>query len=75
MERMMKSHFDSIKVKLFTVATAVFLAISLMGCNDPIVADMEAQHQRLGNEAKLELQQYPSAHPPGSQTEALFPAK
>jgi hypothetical protein len=72
---MMKSHFETIKIKVLTVATAVFLAISLMGCNDPIVADMEAKHRRLGNEAKLELQQCPSAHPPGSQTEALFQAQ
>jgi len=70
----MKSHFDSIKTKVLTVATAFFLAISLMGCNDSIVADMEAQHRRLGNEAKLELQRCPSANPPSSQTEALFPA-
>jgi hypothetical protein len=72
---MMKSHFDSIKTKILTVATAIFLAISLMGCNDPIVADMEAKHRRLGSEAKLELQQCPSAYPPRSQTEALFPAQ
>ena len=71
----MKSHFDSIKTNVLIVATAAFLAISLMGCNDSIVADMEAQHQQLGNKAKLELQQCPSAHPSGSQTEALFPAK
>jgi hypothetical protein len=72
---MMKSHFETIKIKVLTVATAVFLAISFMGCNDPIVTDMEAQHRRLGYEAKLELQQCPSAHTPGSQTEALFPTQ
>ena len=70
----MKSHFDSIKTKVLTVATAVFLAISLMGCNDPIVADMEAKHRQLGNMAKQELQKSPSAYPSNSQTETLFPA-
>ena len=70
----MKSHFDSLKTKVLTTATAVFLAISLMGCNDPIVSEMEAKHQRLGNEVKLELQKCPSAHAPSSQTGALFPA-
>ena len=71
----MKSSFDSIKTKVSMIATAIIVAILLTGCNDPIVADMEAKHRRLGNEAKLELQQCPSAHPSGSQTEALFPAK
>ena len=70
----MKSHYDSIKTKALTVATAVFLAISLMGCNDPIATEMEAKHRRLGIEAKQELQQGSSAHQPGSQTEALFQA-
>jgi hypothetical protein len=71
---MMKSHFESLKTKVLTVATAVFLAISLMGCNDPIVADMEAKHRQLGNIAKQELQQSPSAYPSNSQTDTLFPA-
>lgn len=70
----MKSHFDSIKAKVLTVATAVFLAISLMGCNDPIVADMETRHRQLGSMAKQELQQSPSAYPSNSRTETLFPA-
>ncbi len=71
---MMKSHLDSIKTKVLTLATAIFLAISLIGCNDSIVADMEAEHRRLGNEVKLELQQCPSAFPPVSQTEDLYTA-
>jgi hypothetical protein len=75
MERMMKKHFDSMKVKVSIVATTVMLAISLSGCNDPIVSDMEAKHQRLGNMAMQELQQCPSAYPTASQTETLFPAE
>jgi hypothetical protein len=72
---MMKSHFGSVKVKVLTVATAVFLAISLSGCIDPIVSDMDAEHRQLGNKVQQELQKCPSAYPPGSQTEALFPAR
>jgi hypothetical protein len=71
----MKSHFESVKVKVLTVAMAAFLAISLSGCNDPIVSEMEAKHQRLGNMAMQELQQCPSTYPSASQTETLFPAE
>lgn len=71
----MKSHFVSLKTKILTTATAVFLAISLTGCNDPIVSEMKAEHQRLGAEAKLELQKCPPALTPVSQTETLFPAQ
>jgi hypothetical protein len=70
----MKSHYSSIRTKVLTVATAIFLAVSLMGCNDPIVADMEAEHQRLGNVVKQELRQGFSTFPPSSQPEVLFPA-
>ncbi|HUT47232.1 MAG TPA: hypothetical protein VMX36_13180 [Sedimentisphaerales bacterium] len=71
---MMKSHYDSIRTRVLTTATAIFLTVSLMGCNDPIVADMEAEHRQLGNMVKQELQQCRSAYPPSTQTEALFPA-
>ncbi len=55
----MESHFDTLKTKLLTVAISVFLAISIMGCNDSIVADMEAEHRQLGSMVKQELQQCP----------------
>jgi len=45
-----------------------------MGCTDPIVAKMEEEHRRLGNEAKYELQQCPSSFSSLSQTEALYTA-
>lgn len=71
---MMKSHYFSIRTSVLTAATAVLLAVSLMGCNDPIVAEMEAEHIRLGNVAMQELRQGLSAYPPRTQTELLFPA-
>ena len=70
----MKSHYDSIKTRVLTVAIVTFLTVSLMGCNDPIVADMDAEHRQLGNVVKQELKQCRSAYPPSSQAEALFPA-
>ena len=71
----MKIHFDSLKTKVLTIASAIMLAISLAGCNDPIVTDMEAEHHQLGIIVQQDLQKCPSAYAPGSETEALFPAK
>jgi len=71
---MMKSRYVSIRTIVLTAVTAILLAILLMGCNDPIVADMEAEHIRLGNVAKQELRHGWSAYPPSTETEVLFPA-
>jgi len=71
---MMKSYYGSIMTIVLTVALAILLAVSLTGCMDSIVADMEAEHIRLGNEAKQELQQCPSAFPAVSKTEAFYTA-
>lgn len=70
----MKSHYELIKTRVLTAAVTIFLAVSIMGCNDSIVADMEAEHLRLGNEAKLELQKCSSVYHPVSQTESLHTA-
>ena len=72
---MMKSRYNSLRTGILTVATAIFLAVSLMGCMDSIVTDMEAEHRRLGNEVKQDLQKCPSAFPAVSQTEAPYPAR
>ena len=71
---MMKNHYSSIRTRILTAATAILLATSLMGCNDPIVAEMEAEHLRLGNVAQQELRQGLPSYPPSTQTEVLFPA-
>jgi len=70
----MKSKYNSIMVKLFTLAMGIFLAVTLLGCNDPIVADMEAEHRRLGIIAKQELRQGLSTFPTTSQAKVLYPA-
>ena len=71
----MKSHCYSIMGKLLILIIGVFLAVTLMGCHDPIVADMEAEHHRLGNIAEQELRQGLPALTPTSQAEALHPAR
>ena len=70
----MKNKYKSITIKLFTLIMGIFFAVALFGCNDPIVADMEAEHRRLGIIAKQDLRQNLSTSPTSSQTEALFPA-
>jgi hypothetical protein len=70
---MMKSYCDLIRTKVLIAGITFFLMVSSMGCIDPQVTDMEAEHIRLSNEAKQELQQCPT-FPPISQTEALFTA-
>ena len=70
----MRNRYKSITVKLFTLLLGTFLAVSLFGCSDSIVADMEAEHQRLGMLARQDLQQNASLSPMDSQTHSLFPA-
>jgi len=60
-------------VKLLTIMMGIFLAVTLSGCNDPIVADMEAEHIRLSNIARQELRQGFSAYRTSSQAKVFFP--
>jgi hypothetical protein len=56
---MMNNKFNSLTVKLFTLIIGIFLAVTLPGCIDPIVSDLDAEHQRLGEIVKQDLQQSP----------------
>ena len=70
----MNNKYNTIIVKLIALIIGIFLAVTLFGCIDPIVADMEAEHQRLGIIAKQELQQCPSIYPVVSQEKVIYPA-
>ena len=70
----MDSKYNSIIVRLIALIVGIFLAVTLFGCIDPIVADMEAEHQRLGIIAKQELQQSPFIYPTNPQAKVLYPA-
>ena len=70
----MKNKYRSIAVKLFTFVMGMFLAVTLFGCNDTIVADMEAEHRRLGMIARQDLQRNLSTSSTTSQPKALYPA-
>jgi hypothetical protein len=70
----MDNKYNSIIVKLIALIIGIFLAVTLFGCIDPIVADMEAEHQRLGILAKQELQQSQAVFPTTSEAKVLYPA-
>ena len=70
----MENKYKSITTKLFTLLMGIFLSVTLFGCRDTIVADMEAEHQRLGVLARQDLQQNLSISPTTSQMKALYPA-
>ena len=72
--RMMKSCFGSIIRKLLTLLTVIFFAVTLLGCHDPVVSDMEAEHRRLGDMAQQEIRQSLAAFLPTSQSETFYPA-
>ncbi len=72
---MVKSHDNSIRRRLLTLIIAMFLAVTLPGCLDPVAANNEAERLRLGNIAKQQLRQRLSAYYPlTSQTETFHPA-
>ena len=70
----MKSFYDSIRRRLLLFVTIALAAVALPGCLDPIVGDMEAEHERLGRVCQQQLQQSRYGSPQISQTETLFPA-
>jgi len=55
-------------------AVLAFLAVALLGCLDPVVSNMEAEHERLGRVCQQQLRQGGYASPQTSQVETLFPA-
>ena len=72
--RMMGSHYDSIMRRVLVLITGFFLAIALVGCQDPAAANFKAEHRRLNNIARQELRQGLSAYPLTSQSEAFYTA-
>lgn len=83
MGKTMKSYGDSMIGRLLIFAMMVFLAVTLFGCQDPIVRDMDAEHQRLGRVCQQEIRQARlgsgeqgvSAFPAPARSGALYPAQ
>jgi hypothetical protein len=61
--------------RFLLVAILALLTVVLFGCLDPIVSDMQAEHEQLGKVCQQQLQQgsYPSART--AQPQTLFPAQ
>ncbi len=74
MGKAMKSYCDSIVQRFLLFAVLAFLSVALLGCLDPIVSNMEAEHERLGRVCQQELRQGGYASPQTAQAETLFPA-
>ena len=52
----MKRYCDSIVRRFLTLVTLVVLALTFLGCGDPMVSDMESQRQEIGFMVEQELQ-------------------
>lgn len=72
MGKTMKSYGDSMIGRLLIFAMVVFLAVTLFGCQDPIVKGMDAEHQRLGRICQQEIRQAQLGS--GEQAVSTFPA-
>lgn len=70
----MESKTNRIIKRLLTFVTAIFIAVILSGCNDPIVADMEEEHRRLGLIVQQDLRQNQSGFPPSVQAKMSYQA-
>ena len=72
----MERYCKSIRRWLLTPVTMIFLAVTFLGCNDPMVSDMEARNQEFGFFVEQELQRCRNASkvvlgavpPPPAQT-------
>jgi len=73
---MMKSYDNSIMRRLLTLIIGIFLAVTLVGCHDPSEVNIAAEHRKLTNVAKqqLQLRHGLSAFPLTSQAETFHPA-
>lgn len=71
----MKNHDNSIMRRLLTFIIGIFLAVTVVGCHDPSEIDIAAEHRKLTEVAKqqLQLRHGLSALALSSQTETFYP--
>ena len=75
MVRTMERHCNSRMRSLLTLAIMAFLAVTFLGCGDPMVADMKAKRQEVGFMVEQELQRCRNASRLTSQAVSLPPAQ
>ena len=61
--------------KLLMVAVLLLMAVSLSGCLDPIVAKMEAEHERLGAQLENDIRMNSFAFPSNYPQNNYYPAR
>ncbi len=71
---MMERHYGSIIRRLLTLIMAIFLAVTLLGCQGSSEVSIAAKHRTLTNIVERQLRYGQIAFPLDSQTEAFRPA-
>ncbi len=71
----MDRYCDSIMRRLVTLVIMVCLALTFLGCNDPMVKDMEAKRQEVGFMVEQELQRCRNASRVSTRAVSLPPAQ
>ena len=71
----MKRYGDSIMRRLLTIVIMLLMALTFLGCNDPMVKEMEAQRQEVGFFIEQELQRCRNAANAVSRPASLPPAQ
>jgi len=73
--RMMKRRKKTTILKLLTLITGLLLAVTAMGCIDPVASDCQEKHMRLGEIAKQQLRYGLSSYKlTPQQGETFYPA-
>ncbi len=73
-ERLMKRMYGSVVGRVLVFIAGIFLALTMSGCSDPVVADIKAEHRRMGNVCQQELRQGLAGFPPTTQAPTFRPA-
>ena len=71
---MMERHYGSIIRRLLTLIIAIFLAVTVLGCQGPGDVSIAAKHRKLTDIVERQLRYGPIAFPLDSQTETFRPA-
>lgn len=69
----MENRRKLIRTKVLMVVTLLLLTVSLTGCFDPIVEEMQAEHERLGAQLERELRQHGFAAPATPPSQLFYP--
>ena len=75
MRSKMKSICSSTGRRLIMLIMLILMAVTLSGCLDPIVAKMEAEHERLGAQLEDDIRMNSFAFPSNYPQNNYYPAR